>query len=318
MPGVRKKKALPQIQFSPDHDFRSKWKVCEQLHMTREDAAAFSDSLRSAFPRLHLVSHEYWNSFLDWDWWRSARQENERREKAGLPTQPSRHRMRDPGGDPPRYWDSLAVVDEREFYGWILPEGWSPEWGEADQFGIRRIVNTPRLEFSFRRSVFYCADRDGRRETVRFDDPPEPRTEDETIRLEGGDLAISWNRYDEEAEAFAKIVFRLLFKQTTDRFIQMESKSRRALSPVPWNNRRYGMAGRHAEAWALARRHNYLFDGRLNKPASYSFAPGDVFSADELAAIKAKWAAELEEIVAREKRKDKELAEKWRREAEGA
>lgn len=286
--------------------------------MTREDADAFSSALRAAYPRLHFVSWEHWRPFVDWDWWRAAWKLHEERKKDGLPTEFVRHRMRDPRNEPPCYWPSLGVAEEREFYGWVLPEGWSAQWGEEDDFGVRRIVNPPRLELSFWRGRFHCPDRSPRRETVWFENPPEPRDDDETIVLEGSDLSIQWNRYDDEVEAFAKTVFRMLFKQATDRFIKIERKSRRALTAQPWRNRRYGAAGRGAEAWALARRHNYLDGGQLNKPASYPFAPGDVFSADELAAIKAKWAAELEEIVAREKRKDKELAEKWRREAEGA
>jgi len=122
----------------------------------------------------------------------------------------------------------------------------------------------------------------------RFDDPPEPPSEDVTITLEGGYLEMRWNRYDDEAEAFAKTVFRTLFKTAIDRFITVERKSRRALSARPWRNRRYGGAGRRAEAWALARRHNYFFAGRLKKPASYPFAPHEIFSPAELA----KWRAD--------------------------
>jgi len=284
--------------------------------MTREDADAFSSALRAAYPRLHFASREHWRTFVDWDWWHAAWKLHEEREKDGLPTEFVRHRMRHPRNEPPRYWPSLGVAEEREFYGWILPEDWVAQWGEEDNFGVRRIVNPPRLEFFFRRSRFHCRDRSPRRETVWFDDPPEPRDDDETIVLEGGELEIQWNRYDDEAEMFAKAVFRILFKQATDRFIQIEYKSRRALTGEPWRNRRYGAAGRRAEAWALARRHNYLDGGQLEKPASYPFAPDDVFSAEEFAAIKAKWKAELEEAVAAEARKGKELAEKWRREAE--
>ncbi|KAB2846527.1 MAG: hypothetical protein F9K44_15200 [Hyphomicrobiaceae bacterium] len=133
--------------------------------------------------------------------------------------------------------------------------------------------------------------------------------------LEGSDLSIQWNRYDDEVEAFAKTVFRILFKQATDRFFQIERKSRRALTAQPWRNRRYGAAGRGAEAWALARRHNYLDGGQLNKPASYPFAPGDVFSAEELAAIRAKWKAELDAAIAEQIRIGKERSAAIRREA---
>jgi hypothetical protein len=285
--------------------------------MTREDADAFSSALRAAYPRLHFVSCEYWRTFVDWDAWNVACEEKERRERAGLPTERVRHRMRDPRNEPPRYWDSLGTRDERYFYGWVLPEGWVPEWGEEDNFGVRRI-NPPRLEFSFRRSHFRCWDRSRLRETVLFDDPPQPRNDNETIVLEDGHLSIQWNRYDDEAEAFAKVVFRTLFKQVIDRFITVsEDVTWRALSSTPWRNRRYGAAGRGAEAWALARRHNYFFSGCFEKPASFPFAPADVLSPQELASLKAKWDAKLEEAIAAQTRQDKELAEKWRREAKG-
>jgi hypothetical protein len=225
--------------------------------------------------------------------------------------------MRDPKDEPPHYWPSLGIAEEREFYGWVLPEGWVPQWGDEDDFGIRRIVNPPRLELSFRRSRFHCVDRSPRRETVWFDEPPEPRNDGEIIVLEGGDLSVQWNPYDDETENFAKTVFRILFKQAIDRFITVNRHvSWRALSSTPWRNRRYGAAGWGAESWALSRRHNYFFSGAYNKPASFPFAPAEVLSAQELAALKAKWAAELEEAVAAEARKNKELAEKWRREAE--
>ncbi len=285
--------------------------------MTREDAADFSDALRAALPRLHLVSFDHWKSFVDWEAWREALEERRRIDPEGRMIEPVRHLMRDPRNEPPHYWPSLGVAEERDFCGWILPEDWIPQWREADRFGVRRIVDLPRLEFFFRRSRFHCRDRSMRLESVSFDDAPEPRNEDETIVLEGGELSILWNRYDDEAETFAKTVFRILFRHATDRFIQIESKSRRALTGKPWRNRRYGAAGRRAEAWALARRHNYLDGGQLEKPASYTFAPGDVFSAAELAAIRAEWRAKLEEAIAAERRKGKELAEKWRREAEG-
>lgn len=283
--------------------------------MMREDADEFSSALRAAFPRLHFVSREHWKTFVDWDWWHAAWRGHREREKAGLPTAYVRHRMRDPRNETPRYWPALGVAEEREFYGWVLPESWVAQWGEEDDFGVRRVVNAPRLEFSFRRSRFHCRDRSPGRETVWFEDPPEPRNDQETIVLEGGDLSIQWNRYDDEAEAFAKTVFRILFKQATDRFIHVEFKSRRALMAQPWRNRRYGAAGRRAEAWALARRHNYLYGGQLEKPASYPFAPGEVFSAEELAAIKAKWKAELDAAIEEQNRIGKERSTAIRREA---
>lgn len=315
---ARVPKPRPPIQISPDHDFRSRSKACEQLFLTREDADAFWSSLRVAFPRLHLVSTEHWKDFVDWNWWHAACDDKERREKAGLPVERVRHRMRIPEREPPRYWDSLGATGERDFYGWVLPEGWIPKWSEEDDFGVRRVANPPRLEFSFRRSRFNCIDRSPRRETVWFDDPPKPHNADEIIVLEDGELSIQWNPYDDEAETFAKTVFRILFKQVIDRFITVDrNESWRALSPTPSRNRRYGAAGRGAEAWALSRRHNYFFSP-FRKPASYPFAPSEVLSAAELAALKAKWAAELEEEIAAGMQRNKELWEKWRRETEDA
>jgi hypothetical protein len=315
--GAKSKKVPPPIRLSPDHDFRSQWKVCENACLTHEDAAEFSQALCAAFPRLRFLSQDHWKPFVDWDAWHAEIEAWRRRDPKGLESEPIRHRMRDPAGLALQYWDHLGVAEESAFDGWIIPDGWKPEWGETDKYGIRRIVNPPRLALFFRRGQFHCPDRRPLREAVRFRDPPEPRGDEETLELEGSQLNIRYNRYDEAAAAFAKAVFRILYKHVVDRFITIESKSRRALTPVPERNRRFGVAGRRAEAWALKRRHNYLLVPNSVKPVSYPFAPGDVMSAEEHAALEARWAAELEEAVAREKRKHKELAEKWRREAGG-
>lgn len=272
--------------------------------------------MRAAFPRLRFLSRDHWKPFVDWDYWRAEIEAWKRRDPKGLESEPIRHRMRDPTGETLKYWDHLGVVEETAFDGWVIPEGWTPEWGEADTYGVRRIVNPPRLALFFRRGEFHCPDRRPLREPVRFRDPPESRGDEETLELEGCQLNIRYNRYDDEAEAFAKAVFRILYKHVVDRFIDIERESRRALTPVPWRNRRYGVAGRRAVAWALERRHNYLLVPQQVKPAAYPFAPGDVMSDEEYAALKAKWAAELEEAVAAEAKRMDELAEKWRREAD--
>lgn len=314
---MKSKKALPLMPLGPDQDFRSQWKVCENACLTLADATEFSSALRAAFPRLRFTSEDHWKPFVDWDHWHAEIEAWRRRDPRGLETEPIRHRMRDPTGQSLQFWDHLGVADERAFNGWIIPDGWMPEWGETDKYGVRRIVNPPRLALFFRRGRFHCPDRRPLKEPVHFDAPPEPRSDQEMLELEGSQLQIRYNRYDEEAEAFAKTIFRILYKQVVDRFITVERRSRRALTPVPWRNRRFGVAGRQAEAWALERRYNYLLVPEEVKPASYPFAPDDVMSAEEYTALKAKWAAELEEAVAAEARKWNELAEKRRREAEG-
>jgi len=295
---------LPRdFQFNPEHDFRSRSRGSD-VCMTREDAQAFSQGLREALPRLRFVSDEYWKPFIDWDAWRATLEEHRRRDQAGLPTERARYRMRDPVGEPLHYWDSLCVAEEGHFYGWIEPPGWEPAWGEEDDYGVRRILNPPPLQFHFRRSKFRCYGRDVGVDQIAFDDPPEARSEAELIRLDGGTLDFRWNRYDEEARAFTNRLFRILSKQGTNRFINIDLDSRRALSLTPLRNRFGIVAGHHAERWALSRRHNYIFpsSGLVVKPASYRFATGDVMSAEELVALKAKWKAELEARVVEAKR----------------
>jgi len=280
----------------------SRSKACEELFMTRADNKEFSDALRDAFPRLVLVSVKPWKPFVDWGYWRAAVAERNRLEAAGKKSPRVRHRMRDPTGKMPHLWSDLAVADEDQFFGWLLPEGWIPEWGKKDDFGVRQIDNPPRQRFFFSRRRFNCPERSRLREAVWFDDPPEPRDSNETIHLEGCDLTVRYSRYDDEAAAFARTVFRILGRQTIDRFVTIEPDSRRALSAASWRNRRLGMAGRRAEAWALERRHNYFFSGRIDKPASYPFTPQDIFTAEELAAYQAALPAKNEARLAAQNR----------------
>lgn len=283
--------------------------------MTRTDIKEFSDALRAAFPRLVLVSTNPWKSFVDWDYWRAAVAERIRLEDAGAEIERVVHRMRDPTGEMPHFWSDLAVPEEDAFYGWLLPDGWIPEWGETDYFGVRYIVNPPRLRFLFYRRRFNCPERSRLREEVWFDDPPEPRNAEEEIHLEGSDLTMRYSPYEDEAVAFVRDVFRILGRHTVDRFLKIDRDSRRALSPVPWRNRRFGMAGRRAESWALERRHNYFESGMLQKPASFPFAPEEIFTAEELAAYEAKNAADLEARYQQATAEFKRRAEEERKQA---
>ncbi len=294
---------------------------CGSVCFTREDADAFSIALRAAIPGLRFVSRNYWKPFVDWKAYDETMNERRRREEAGLDPGPWRYTMRDPTGEPLQYWDSLGVPGEDSFYAWIVPDGWEPEWGEEGDFGERRIVNRPPRELMFRRSRFRCIDRNPRAETVDFADPPQPKNDLEAIQLECGDINVRAHRFDSDGEAFAKLVLRILYKCSIDRFMFIERSTRRALSSTSWRNRGDVVAGRSAEAWSLARRHNYLttISGLgLLKPASYPFAPGDVFSPEELAAYEAKEKAELEEAIARERARANELSAQFRREAQRA
>lgn len=316
--GATSKAAPPPNQFSAGHDFRSKWKSCENACLTHEDAAEFSQALCAAFPRLRFLSQDHWKPFVDWGAWHRAWEERERIDPEFRHTEHVRHRMRDPTGLALQFWDHLGVAEETAFYGWVIPEGWTPEWGETDEYGIRRIANPPRLELFFRRGQFHSPNRRPPSEPVTFRDPPEPRSDEETLELEGSQLAIRYNRYDDQTEAFAKSVFRILYKQAVDRFVDVEYKTRRAYTATPWRNRRFGVAGRRAEAWALERRHNYLMVPERAKPASYQFPPDDVMSSEEHAALMAKRAEELEEAISAENRKWTEWSAKRRNEAESA
>lgn len=263
--------------------------------MMPADAAAFSNALNAALPAIRFVSLDYWNHFVDKERFERDRREFRRREELGLPRMDLRRHMRDPTGESLHYWDSLADPAETRFVAWIEPPGWQPIWGPTNDDGIRYIENTPRLWFEFERSEFILRrPKCGRRE----DTEPQPASGHDTIALEGPTFEVRWNPSEPEAESFAKKVYNVLRKLTVSRFIVVSEESRRAFSAEAGGMLKQCLAGRHAVAWAMKRKHNYLkcnnWGGVLLKPEGYRFRRRDIFTPGEYKQLVADREAEFQ------------------------
>ncbi len=285
--------------------YRRTWNLC----MTSDDVAAFSDALKAAFPSIRFLSREYNRQFKVG--FEAGRRENERRVNLGLPLKSFRTRWRDPTGEPLRYSESLADPAETRFIAWIEPPGWQPVWALPDNFGERYIENTPRLWFDFYRCDYLLL---GRPHVIphRRATEPQPRNGRAAIALEGHSFEVRWNPSEPEAEAFAKTVYNILRKLTVDRFIRVERESRRAFALEAQGMRKQCLAGRHAVAWTMKRRHNYLScdnDGwAMLKPANYPFRRRDVFTKAEYR----RWRAKLDKDFEERLRLHKEAYERFR------
>lgn len=275
------------------------------LCMMPADVAAFSDALRAAFPAIRFVSRDYWKHFVDRKRFEADCREFERRWKLNLPRDHVRRHMRDPTGEALHYWGSLADPAETRFLAWIEPRRWQPVWRPADQFGKRFIENTPRLWFDFYRSEFIV-----RPFGHRYETEPRPSHTRQNITLQGHAFEIRWNPSEPEAEAFAKKVYNILRKLTACEFKVFEPESRRAFDPGTWRMPTGCLAGRHALAWSLKRRHNYFGCGWRNllKSAEYRFRPGDVMTKAEVR----RWRADRDALFEETLRLQKEAVEHFR------
>lgn len=260
---------------------RPAFRRTDTLCMTRADMADFSDALRAAFPAIRFVSRHYWKPFVDQERFDADYREYERRLRLDLPRTYARYHMRDPTGEPLRYWNSLADPAESFFYAWLEPPGWRPVWGPENHIGVRYIKNTPRLWFGLIRSAYVAKRRNFWR---RHDTMPKPLSVRETIELDGFGFEVRWNPAEPEAEAFGKKVFNILRRLTVSRFVEISSRDRRAFRPDAVNVPTRCLAGHHAVAWALERRHNYFkcSGGGLSKPANFPFRRRDIYTPGEL------------------------------------
>ena len=123
-------------------------KILECVLMTRDDAYAFSEALRAAFPRVRFVSYDYARKFFDYKAWKKSCDEAE---KAGHENPSSLDYTRNPGVELPDYFPSLGDVLEDRFWVWIEPPNWRPRWRKRKRDGILVIENFPRLHFFSRR-----------------------------------------------------------------------------------------------------------------------------------------------------------------------
>ncbi|MGH7006073.1 MAG: hypothetical protein ACREIP_19190 [Alphaproteobacteria bacterium] len=179
-----------------------------------------------------------------------------------------------------------------------------------DEFGVRYIDNTPRLWFDFHRCHFLLLRRPGIVPPRRASEP-KPGSGRAAIALEGNTFEVRWNPAEAEAEAFAKKVYNILRRLTVDRFIIIEPASRRPSAGKVHGMRKQLLAGRHAVAWALKRRHNYFgctnWDALL-KPASYPFRRRDILTKTE----HRRRNAALEKVLKEEWRLQEEAKERFR------
>jgi hypothetical protein len=116
---------------------------------------------------------------------------------------------------------------------------------------------------------------------ARRETEPRPRSGRAAIALEGLTFQVRWNPAEADAAAFASKVYHILRRLTVDRFTGVERVSRRAFSGEAENMRAQLLAGHHAVAWALKRRHNYFSCNNwaaLLKPANYPFRARDILT----------------------------------------
>jgi hypothetical protein len=304
-------KPFNYAEYLADKQDRPAFRRARALCMMPADAASFSDQLKAAFPAIRFVSVDYWQHFVDQQRWEAECREHRRRAKLGLPNIELRRHMRDPTGEPLHYWGSLADPAERRFYVWVEPAGWRPVWGPANEDGVRYIENTPRLWFEFRRSQFQHNWPRGVWYNVEL---PHASRRD-CLVLSGPQFTIRWNPSEPEAEAFGKKVYNILRKLTACEFKVFEPESRRAYDAKTWRMQKQCLAGHHALAWSLKRRHNYLKCENweaLLKSADCRFRPGDVFTPGELkqwqADRDAEFEAELAQLLEKRKQQARERA----------
>ncbi len=295
------------IEYLADKKDRSCFRRVRGLCMMPADVRAFSDELSATFPAIRFVSVDYWKHFVDIPRWEADCREHVRHEKLGLPNVKLRRHMRDPADEPPHYWSSLADPAERAFYVWLEPSGWRPVWGPENEDGVRYLENTPRLWFQFTRSDF----QHDRPRGGWADAEPRPKSARDSVVLQGYQFLVRWSPREPEAEAFGKKVYNILRKLTGCEFKVFEPDSRRAYDAETWRTLKQCLAGRHALAWSLKRRHNYLkcdHWANLLKSADYQFRTGDIFTKAELR----QWRANEERKVQEALRLQNEAYERFR------
>lgn len=248
------------------------------LMTTRRDAADFSAALRAAFPTIKFLRNRYWQQFIDLNDWRRRAHEANRRREAGENLPKTAYRSRNPEGEPLEYFESMADPRHRNYYAWIEPPGWTPIWypiNEGDQY---RIENEPGMMLEYSRGEFVCEDRDKTEEGV-FEDPPQRKSDDESILLRWGSLYSGYYADDPEDKVFVHKVFRIAKKLTTNSLINVDRPTRR---PMFLEGRPRGVnvvAGLHAAAWSLEHRHNYL--DFYTKAPGFPYDPAEVLPEEE-------------------------------------
>lgn len=251
----------------PEKPFLVKCREC--VLMTRCDADSFSAELLRHFPRMRFVRQDYWHKFWSFDAWREA---CARAVARGVDEPVIAEFIRDPGREPPDYFDSLGTARQQYFYAWVEPPRWRPRWAVRTNYVA--LTNMPRLHFLFCRAAFNrrgakWAERaraDPKVQTIDLPNAPPPEGDDDVLTLRGDRMLGGWMRGDEGAKGFVAKVWRIASKMTTNLLVAYDERTREPYPHGP-ERRSHVWAGREAVAWALQRRHNYLeWSGHWYKP----------------------------------------------------
>jgi hypothetical protein len=237
----------------------------DNLYMTREDAGELSAALQAAFPQIRFVEDDYWHQFVDWDLHRQRSKERYARAARGertiLPLYPSRN----PENEALRYFDSMAGSTTNDWMAWLVPPDWKPEWSRGS-YGNYIVANEPSVVMRFQRSRFFGAGQGG------LHDPPVPRSDEDSVRLDYGRLACFYSALVPEEKLAVMKMLRIVRKLTTNLVISIDSETRRPMWLEP--RKSVMKVGRHAAAWSLQRRHNYL--NQASKAPGFPYDPADV------------------------------------------
>lgn len=235
--------------------FKSK----NHIALTRKDADAFSDTLRTAFPTIRFLLSHYWNAWVDNE---ATRERLKLSDANKLPPEEARKRlvMRRPGDDPLPYFRSLADAAREGAKAWVEPPGWQPEWSaETNKEGIYTILNQPRLEFEFARSYYRLM-----RQDRALSEPPDELPSGEILVLCCDRMYGRYTREDKEQQAFLRKVWRILEKLTTAELAWCDHET---LEPKGVVQLRNVWVGFDALEWARRDPRHYFRDtGTYYKP----------------------------------------------------
>ena len=99
------------------------------LAMAPDDAKAFSECLREAFPNIRLTNYQYGSVEI--------------RKGGRLYRVPKKNLQ---------YFDSLAEGESGRFVVWLQPEGWKPLWTGPNENDVFVISNEPTNQFVYESS----------------------------------------------------------------------------------------------------------------------------------------------------------------------
>lgn len=151
-----------------------------------------------------------------------------------------------------------------------MPPDWKPEWFRGSD-GNYLVSNEPSVVMRFHCSTFHGAGQGG------LLDPPVPRSDEDILWLDDGRLACFYSALVPEEKLAVMKMLRIVQKLTTNLVIAIDSETGRPLWLDP--RKTVMKVGRHAAAWSLQRRHNYI--NRGSKAPGFPYDPADVLPGGE-------------------------------------